>query len=106
MEDTPLLPKQIEKHSDTQIRIGWTNGETFLLPYQELRFQCPCASCVDENTGKRVIRREQVATDVRPKNVQLVGKYAIQIDWSDGHSTGMYGFDSLYQICQKQGQPA
>jgi DUF971 family protein len=36
--------------------------------------------------------------------VNIVGRYAVQIDWSDGHSTGMYHFDRLRDLCESQGQ--
>ena len=86
-----------------EILMEWTSGETFTVPYFELRFQCPCASCVDELTGKRVLRREQIKPDVKPMAVVPVGRYAIQINWSDAHRTGIYPFDGLYRICEQFG---
>lgn len=101
---TPLLPTRIEKHSETEMAIEWTSGERFALPFAELRFQCPCAVCVDEKTGVRVIRREQIPADIRPLGVQLVGRYAVQVRWSDNHATGMMHFDRLYELCREAGK--
>lgn len=101
--DKSTFPNQIEAHSPTEMRFGWTNGETYAVPYFELRFYCPCAHCVDEHTGKRTLKRENVKADVRPLEVHAVGRYAIQISWSDKHSTGMYPFDLLYSICLNKG---
>lgn len=104
-------PSKIERHSDTEMLLSWKSPgsgapleESYALPYFELRFQCPCASCVDEHTGKRVLKREQVAPDVRPLGVSLVGRYAVQISWSDGHSSGIYPFDKLYPLCKAAGK--
>src|SRR4051812_19475423 len=93
-------PTKIDPYSPTEILLGWTDGSEFTLPYAELRFFCPCAGCVDENTGQRTIQRASILPDVRPKGVQLVGRYAVQISWSDGHATGMYHFDRLRELCE------
>jgi len=86
------------------MRVRWNDGTAYLVPFVELRFQCPCANCVDEHSGVRILRRDQVAADVRPTDVQLVGRYAIRMQWSDGHSTGIYHYDTLFHICAKLGQ--
>ncbi len=102
---TKPTPTQVEPQGTTEMLLAWSDGKGFIIPYVELRFQCPCASCVDEHTGKRVLKREQVAPDVRPLGVQVVGRYALQFNWSDGHSTGMYHFDRLYELCVGAGRP-
>lgn len=99
-----LLPKRIDKFSATELLLAWNNEETYSVPFGELRFACPCAACVDEHTGERVIQRAQIPADIRPTGVQLIGRYAVQLAWSDGHSTGMYHFDRLFELCQKVGQ--
>ena len=84
--------------------VAWDDGERFAIGFVDLRFECPCASCVDEHTGKRVLKIENIPFDVKPTHVQLVGKYAVQIFWSDNHSTGMYHFDRLNDLCRKHGR--
>lgn len=97
-------PLQIEKHSQTEMGIRWNTGEEFALPFVDLRYYCPCASCVDEHTGERIILRSSIQPDIRPDSVQVVGRYAIQIFWNDQHRTGMYHFDRLYELSMKQGR--
>ncbi|MGE0617100.1 MAG: DUF971 domain-containing protein [Bacteriovoracia bacterium] len=99
-----LIPNRIEKHSDREMLMEWNTGERFLLPYFELRFHCPCANCVDEMTGVRTLKRESIVATVKPTAVELVGRYAIRVNWSDLHNTGMYPFDKLFELCMKTGQ--
>jgi DUF971 family protein len=101
MERTPTT---IEQFSPTEMRLRWNSGEEYALPYLELRYQCPCAGCVDEHSGKRTVQRASIAADVRPVSVQLIGRYALQITWSDRHDTGMYHYDRLFELCQQSGR--
>lgn len=96
--DSRSSPTLLEPHSATELKVGWSTGAVFAIPYFELRFHCPCANCVDEHTGVRTLKRENVAADVRPLEVHAVGRYAIQFTWSDRHSTGMYPYDLLYAL--------
>ena len=98
------IPTQIEPASPTEIRLAWNDGAAWAVPYVELRFYCPCANCVDENTGQRVIEHSSISPEIRATGVQLIGRYAIQIAWSDQHSTGMYHFDRLRELCEKTGR--
>jgi DUF971 family protein len=92
------VPTSIQKKSETEMSIAWNTGENSTVLFTELRFQCRCAECVDEWTRKRRISREQVRKDVKPVHVEAVGRYAIQIDWNDGHKTGIYPYELLYAI--------
>ena len=98
------IPTQIEPYSPTEIFFNWNHGVKYAVPYIELRYHCPCAGCIDEHTGERTLQRSAISPEIRPLQVQTVGRYAIQFTWSDGHETGMYHFDRLFEICQKQGR--
>lgn len=93
-------PTHLEKKSDTEMKIVWSSGETTELPFVELRYFCPCAECVDEWTRERKIQRSQVKPDTHPRRVEAVGRYAIQIEWNDGHRTGIYPYSLLWAIAQ------
>lgn len=92
-------PNEIEKLGERAIRIVWDDGHVSEYPNTELRFRCSCASCVDEWSGERHLQRTQVAADVHPIDLQLVGNYAMHLTWSDGHATGIYSFDYLRALC-------
>ena len=50
-------------------------------------------------TGWPLLDPDTVPEDISPVTISLVGAYAIKIDWSDGHNTGIYAFDTLFAIC-------
>jgi DUF971 family protein len=99
-----LTPVRIEPLSPIDLFISWNDGRRYSLTFVELRYYCPCAGCVDEHTGQRTIDRTSVSPEIRPTDVQLVGRYAIQMSWSDGHATGIYHYDRLLELCEKQGR--
>ncbi len=92
------MPVEIEK-MEGKIRVKWADGHDSFYPNPYLRESCNCASCVHEWTGEKVIRPEMIPADIRPTAISAVGNYAIHIDWSDGHTTGIYPFDYLRKIC-------
>ncbi len=104
MSTAQHTPIRVDKYSDQEMILCWTTQEEFSLPYIELRFACPCAGCVDERTGKRTLQRESLDPAVKPAQVSAVGRYALNIRWSDGHGTGLYHFDRLYDLCRSKGR--
>jgi DUF971 family protein len=99
MSETKMpAPIEIGRANLFDITVKWQDGHQSLYPARFLRLNCPCAACVDEVTGAR--RHSAVASDnVKPLGIQLVGNYAISIQWSDAHSTGIYAFDKLRKLC-------
>ena len=99
-----MQPIRIEQYNATEMLIEWSTTERFALPFKDLRFHCPCAGCVDEMTGRRIVLRSSVRDDVRPAFVQVVGRYALQVHWTDGHTAGVYHFDYLHDLCGATGR--
>ncbi len=77
------------------VKIVWPGGAEVTIPFVRLRDACPCAECVDENTGKKLVVLANIPADIRPEQILPVGNYAVQIHWSDGHSTGLYSWRTL-----------
>lgn len=94
VEGIPHDPQNGGKHS---LAIYWSDGKKYVYGCRELRFACPCASCVDEFTGKRTLKWENVAEDVYIDKALPVGRYGVNLVWSDDHSTGIYTYDYLRQ---------
>ena len=80
--------------------IDWSDGHSSRYPHRDLRLECPCASCIEEMTGRRILNVIAVPEDVFAVDYLEVGKYALQFAWSDGHSTGIYPFTMLRKICK------
>ncbi|MEO8294590.1 MAG: DUF971 domain-containing protein [Gemmatimonadota bacterium] len=86
--------------SDDGLLIEWDFQEhQGFFPARQLRLACPCAACVEEMTGRPLLEPSEVATDIRPVSLALVGAYGLRVEWSDGHKTGIYTFDRLRDQC-------
>lgn len=94
-----MQPTKIRALRDERIlELSWPDGVIHRLPFKHLRCECPCASCVHEFTGQRLIHPENVPDDVAPLSMDLTGNYALKIIWSDGHSSGIFAWDVLRKI--------
>ena len=93
------IPREITRANEHDVRIVWKDEHQSIYPAGFLRWQCPCAGCVDEWSGQRVLREEDVPGNVGAVSVELVGRYACRVRWSDGHSDGIYTFESLRKLC-------
>lgn len=89
----------IQPVQDKEILVTWEDGHRSLYAYDSLRFHCPCAECVDEWTGKRMLKMENIAKGIRLLRTDAVGLYALRFHWSDGHATGLYSFEFLRSLC-------
>ncbi|MEC7557786.1 MAG: DUF971 domain-containing protein [Planctomycetota bacterium] len=78
--------------------LDWSDGQSYQIPFRALRQLCPCASCVSETTGQRVLDPDSVPTDIHPTNVSHTGSYALKIIWSDDHDTGLFTWEYLNEI--------
>lgn len=96
--DPAPIPTTIEQRSPTRLGIRWADGGDTEYDVRHLRLACACAECVDEWSGEARLDPGVVPDDVRPVSIQRVGRYAIQIEWSDGHSAGIYPFRRLREM--------
>jgi len=94
-----IVPKEIGRANTNDVKITWKDGHESIYTACELRLKCPCAGCVDEMTGVVRVIATNVPQDIRPLKIDLVGRYAMSIEWSDGHQTGIYSFDKLRKLC-------
>ena len=87
--------REIWQKDDATLGIVWSDGVESSYNVVDLRRSCPCAVCVDEMTGKRKLSPSEVADSVRPIAINSVGRYALSIEFNDGHNTGIYSFETL-----------
>lgn len=97
-----VTPTDIRQQGPQQLGITWSDGTDSSYDVRALRLACGCAQCVDEWTGKGTLDPASVPEDVHPLRIQSVGRYAIQIDWSDGHSTGIYTYRRLRELAEER----
>lgn len=90
-----IEPVAFEQKDPRTIVIGWRDGKVTELTARPLRLACPCATCVDELSGRPLLDPESVAEDVGIDDVDVVGRYAFRFKFSDGHDTGIFTFKSL-----------
>ncbi len=97
-----IEPTNIVEESDSALSITWSNQTDSKYNAVQLRKACPCASCVNEWTGEKILKDENVSDNVRFATVALVGRYALNFQFSDGHNTGIYSFRYLLQLSNKK----
>lgn len=91
-----FLAKQIHvENTQHRLRIEWSDGHESILPIQRLRGYCPCALCQGhEGTRVQYIDNQAVALFA----AEPVGRYALLLKFSDGHSTGIFRYDTLRRL--------
>jgi ATP-binding protein involved in chromosome partitioning len=99
MDPVAFTPRALGQRGPRSLAIQWSDGHESVYDVRRLRLACGCAQCVDEWTGEGRLDESVVPADVAPVRIQPVGRYAIQIDWSDGHATGIYPYRRLRELC-------
>ena len=92
-------PVEIRRVDGREVHITWADGHRSVYTNKQLRETCPCAGCVNELTGERMLDPASVPPEIRADEVGLVGRYAVRFRWSDGHGTGLYQFQKLRAAC-------
>ncbi|HWT65693.1 MAG TPA: DUF971 domain-containing protein [Terracidiphilus sp.] len=92
------------------LEIDWQDGHRSAWTFAWLREACPCATCVEErkNEGRKAGQPRPKHADLlpmykppaRPASAHAVGRYALQFNWEDGHSGGIYSWEYLRRQCQ------
>jgi DUF971 family protein len=88
-------PTEIKLHQKSRVlEISFSDGKTFVLPCEFLRVYSPSAEVRGHGPGQEVLQVGK--KDVEISRIEAVGHYAIQPTFSDGHNTGIYSWDLLY----------
>jgi DUF971 family protein len=85
--------------------IQWSDGVTQRIPWRTLRDRCPCATCRQKRTEPAPvfnILKPEEAAPVRATAMSPIGNYAYQIDFSDGHKTGIFSLELLRELGEEQ----
>ena len=66
-----------------------------------LRGECPCATCRNEWTGERMLDPKSIRPDLKLTGMENIGTYAVQFAWSDGHSSGIFTWETLRALGER-----
>lgn len=95
MDKNGASPTEIKLHQKSHfLEISFANGKTFQLPCEFLRVYSPSAEVRGHGPGQEVLQVGKKNVEI--KKIEPVGTYAIQFTFSDGHDTGIYSWDLLY----------
>jgi DUF971 family protein len=96
-----VQPTEIKLHQASRVlEVHFANGRAFRLPYELLRVYSPSAEVRGHGPGQEVLQTGK--RDVTIASVEQVGHYAIRPTFSDGHDTGIFSWDYLYDLGARQ----
>ena len=101
LEKNTSLPTEIKLHQKSRLlEISFADGKTFKLPCEFLRVYSPSAEVRGHGPGQETLQtgKQQVSIE----KIEPVGTYAVQLHFSDGHNTGIYSWDILYDYGRQQ----
>ena len=97
LDRTTPQPTEIKLHQASRVlEITFSDGASFRLPYEYLRVYSPSAEVRGHGPGQETLQVGK--RDVTIANVEPVGVYALRPTFSDGHDTGIYSWDLLYDL--------
>ena len=95
------VPVEIKLHQRSRVmELTFSDGAHFRLPYEYLRVYSPSAEVRGHGPGQETLQTGK--KDVEIVSVEPVGTYAIQPKFSDGHDTGLYSWEYLYDLGRRQ----
>ena len=99
-------PSNIRAHqADQLLELSWDDGFSARTPYRHIRGECPCASCKNEWTGERILDPATIRPDLKLESMEPIGNYAVRLVWNDGHSSGLYTWDTLRRLAGDESAP-
>lgn len=94
-------PTDINLHQQSRVlEMTFDDGSHFELPCEYLRVYSPSAEVQGHGPGEEVLQLGKEEVNITA--IEPVGNYAIQLEFDDGHSTGIYSWDTLYVLGQNQ----
>ena len=101
MENKAPQPSEIKLHQKSRLlEISFADGKIFQLPCEFLRVYSPSAEVRGHGPGQEVLQPGKQNVEVT--HIEPVGNYAIRLTFSDGHATGIYSWDLLYEYGLRQ----
>ncbi|WP_042427576.1 gamma-butyrobetaine hydroxylase-like domain-containing protein [Comamonas granuli] len=94
-------PRSITVHGQSRtLELVFSDGAHFRIPFELLRVYSPSAEVMGHGPGQEVLQTGKRAVEI--EDIAAIGNYAIQPRFSDGHDSGIYSWDYLYDLGQRQ----
>ena len=94
-----LQPTALFLQPDGKLAIDWSDGRRRRYAIDELRRKCPCATCLHEReSAPRTADSPEISPAVTIAQMHPVGNYAYNIQFSDGHATGIFSLEMLLEL--------
>ena len=94
-------PQALTVHEQSRVlEVGFSDGATFRIPFELMRVYSPSAEVQGHGPGQEVLQTGK--RNVALINLEPVGNYAVKPTFSDGHDSGIFTWDYLYELGQKQ----
>ncbi|MBA3334962.1 MAG: DUF971 domain-containing protein [Acidobacteria bacterium] len=93
-----IEPIEIVEETNNELLVRWSDGKEDVFHAAYLRKSCPCAGCINEWTGEKILKPDQIVDDLSFSSISIVGRYALNFRFSDGHETGIYSFQYLRDL--------
>ncbi|MCW5957490.1 MAG: DUF971 domain-containing protein [Pyrinomonadaceae bacterium] len=93
-----IEPVKIIEENDAEITIVWSDNVETNYNAPQLRRACPCAGCINEWTGEKMLDPSSIVDDLSFKQISIVGRYALNFHFTDGHDTGIFSFKLLREL--------
>ena len=96
-----MRPSAVNLHARSrQLELTYGDGETFSLSCEYLRVYSPSAEVRGHGAGQEELQTGKTGVSITA--IKPVGHYALQLVFDDGHDTGLYSWDYLYELCTQQ----
>ena len=101
MDRNTPRPTEIKLHQKSRVlEVAFDDGKRYNLPCEYLRVFSPSAEVRGHGPGQEVLQVGK--RNVEIKEIEPVGVYAVKLAFSDGHDTGLYSWEYLYELGEKQ----
>jgi DUF971 family protein len=97
----PLVPQTLVAHQQSKVlEIGYADGSNYRLPFEYLRVSSPSAEVRGHGPGQEILQTGK--RNVSILSIEPVGHYAIKPTFTDGHDSGLFSWEYLYELCVNQ----
>ena len=101
LNPTTPRPVDIRLHqASRRLEISFDDGRTAMLSCEYLRVYSPSAEVRGHGAGQEVLQMGKELVNIT--GIEPVGNYAVRLTFSDGHDTGLYSWDYLYDLAEHQ----